>query len=264
MNAIQLTALADRVLTRHEQKNLPINLLAIAGREGIDLYPDSYGLDFLGQIRYSGPEFVLLYEKPRQGLPQTRVNFTIAHELGHYFIPEHNRYIRQASRAGSTQPFANSPRREGEADVFAAALLVPTFELDKRIGRNKGSKLPLNEILKLAKNCDVSAEACVFRFTQYWPKPMVAIVSCRGEILYWFTSNGASPLRYALSKGQSVPDKSKAAHLFRETSDRIRYDDMDGKVWFPGKNNASAPSQVWEETVKLGDQGRVLTVLSWS
>ncbi len=76
--------------------------------------------------------FLLLYNTkydayllPGQHHPRTR--FSIAHELGHYFLEPHRAYLR---RTGKSHPskgeFLSDRTIEMEADAFAAGLLMPS------------------------------------------------------------------------------------------------------------------------------------------
>ena len=81
---------------------LPIDPLAVArveGRRLLRCHGDDFGDAFDGQLKYHASRrcFVLLYNtKYDQGIenghhPRTR--FSIAHELGHYFLDKHRAYL---------------------------------------------------------------------------------------------------------------------------------------------------------------------------
>lgn len=61
-----------------------------------------------------------------------RRNFTLAHELGHLFMPWHPRQNRVCA-AGEADPkdARMQARLESEADAFAGELLAPTFWIDE-------------------------------------------------------------------------------------------------------------------------------------
>jgi len=101
-----------------------------------------------GSIFVHGPsDFDILlteYTSPR------RDRFTIAHELGHYFLhSEQGEFPIIAYRQGST-------RIEWEANWFAAALLMPADEFREAWGR-------LQDISELAEEFGVSEDAARVR-----------------------------------------------------------------------------------------------------
>jgi Zn-dependent peptidase ImmA (M78 family) len=83
----------------------------------------------VGMIEKKGDR-VTIYVK--RGVPPLRTRFTIAHELGHYFLHFHdhdqliddevNLYRLQASQETNE---SGERRREIQANLFAAALLMP-------------------------------------------------------------------------------------------------------------------------------------------
>ena len=93
-----------------------------------------------------------------------RSNFSLAHELFH--LLSHNYYPLaeiHLEDAGCTEP-QGKPRYEVLADVFAAALLMPSErmvnQLDKRIVENK---ITWSDLIGIATHFDVSIEALLWR-----------------------------------------------------------------------------------------------------
>lgn len=87
-------------------------------------------------------------------------NFTIGHELGHYFLPGHPEEIEKsggvhASRAGFSQGDSSI---ELEADHFSAGLLMPTYLVQSELNKRQ---IGLEGIIALAQNskCSVNAAA---------------------------------------------------------------------------------------------------------
>src|SRR5712692_7836849 len=100
MRTSEIERLAGEVLAGWGGKIPPVNVLSIASDEGIALAPGSYGENFCGRIEFHSDvgKFILFH--PDLGLVQSpaRVRFSVAHELGHYFIETH-RELFMAGRA---------------------------------------------------------------------------------------------------------------------------------------------------------------------
>lgn len=92
------------------------------------------GSRYDGKLKYAREKnrFLLFYNTRYDGgLPagthHARTRFSIAHELGHYFIDHHNQYLRGGgSPHASSSEFISDNLWEREADAFAASLLLPT------------------------------------------------------------------------------------------------------------------------------------------
>lgn len=115
-------------------------------------------------------------------------HFSVAHELGHYFLPGHidavlaNGDIHE-SRAG----FGSGDRYEIEADHFAAGLLMPR-PLFTDAMRRAGDGLAAIEALK--DLCQTSLTATAIRYTQCSPRDQMAVVLSTGtQINYCFMSD---------------------------------------------------------------------------
>src|SRR5579884_2148430 len=106
---------------------LPINPLAIAHEEGIELAPGQYGAKFDARIKFvrSHKTFILFYKESSYGPTEGRVRFSVGHELGHYYLPHHRAYLLRGQSHNSVTDFRSRAPIEVEADTFAAALLMP-------------------------------------------------------------------------------------------------------------------------------------------
>jgi hypothetical protein len=145
---------------------------------------------------------------------------------------------------------------EHQADVFAAALLIPTAVLKTKMGRR--GFLSLSQILALSNDCQASAQATAFRYTRFTKEPHLAIVSENGKVLYSFSSEEARVFGFGSLRERPVPDESPTLKAI--TSNGIIEDKSEGDRWFPDRGCNAA---LWEEATRLGSSSRVLTLLSW-
>lgn len=187
--------------------------------------------------------------------------FTVAHELGHYFLDGHYEEITKTSRihlsrAGFTQGHS---RIEIEADHFAAGLLMPST-----LTRNSLLRAPvgLAGVQYLANDAETSLTAAAIRTAECAPYPVAIVVSRGNQVAYGFMSESFKRLGRlrVLRKGDPLPPTS--TRMFNADPDRVRQ----GRTvcgatmledWFGG-----SALRLDEEIIGLGKYGFTLTVLS--
>lgn len=241
--------------------SFPVDPFAIACQEDIQLIPkqpDQVGVS--GGIVFSGNNVGIFYSTDIASPGFQR--FTVAHELGHYFLPGHPAEIQKSgpahvSKAGFAGPAIPI---EVEADHFASGLLLPTTLVRRSLG-NAAVGLEGIEALAEVSRCSMTASA--IRTAECAPYPMAIIVSEGPQVRYCFISDGFKQLGRLtfLRKGEGLPDT-----LTREfnsdpgnvRSARRACEATDLSRWFEGD-----PSVILdEEVLGLGSYGLTITVLS--
>ena len=258
MTESQAEALADEVLAAFKQTTFPVDLDRIASEEGIKLIEGDFGEDFHGRIEYL-PEvetFVIYHPSTMNSPYPQRVRFSIGHELGHYYIPTHRELLIKGMAHYSLEGFKHKNVIERQADVFAAALLIPSRVLRARMGRRGFLSLP--QILALADDCRTSAQSTVFRYSRFTKEPHLSFVSEAGKVLFSFPSDEARAIGCGYLRNQDVPDGSPTHRA--ATTPGIQESKIDSQMWFPDRG---ASMNLWEEAIRLGSTNRVLTLLSW-
>lgn len=98
----------------------------LAFARGITVSENDYGDAFDGLLEHRADKFHI-YCNAARAHTAARVRFTIAHELGHYFIDEHREALRsgRVKEHGSFCDFRSKNPVEREADCFASNLLMP-------------------------------------------------------------------------------------------------------------------------------------------
>jgi Zn-dependent peptidase ImmA (M78 family) len=189
------------------------------------------------------------------------IRFTVAHELGHYFLPGHvdtlfiNRKLHYSqSNFVSADPF------ELEADHFAASLLMPSrlfLRETRRAGEGFGA------INSLAETFKTSITATGIRFATYAEDPVAIIISKNDRIHYCFMSEAIKELKGIgwIKKGDLIPKSSKTydfnSDINNITSSRVAESITTLDDWF---ENAPAV-EMNEDVIGLGSYGKTLTVL---
>jgi len=254
---------AARLLQKEGLLKLPVNIEGLAKTRDIDIEPmKSRRTGVSGILVRHGNKFGILYDAsiPNQGYQR----FSIAHELGHFFIDGHvdhipfnNGYHR--SRAN----FMSDNCYEREADYFASGLLMPTKLVRPLMLREPDG---LNAIEAIQKCTRASLTASAIRYSEIAEVAAAVIVSRVGGIDYCFMSNALKALKGLqwIRKGTPVPPGTVTAAMMEETNaqpqDVCSVDEVDIVEWFGGELSI----QMQEEVVELGSYGRFLTVLTCS
>ena len=142
----------------------PVDPIAILRSEdGISLRRGQFGEAFDGLIEWRNRCFWVYSNLSRVGPPESaRERFTIAHELGHYFIDEHrNALIKGVGRHPSFNEFQSDELAEREADLFASRLLMPTQAFTAARPKDP---LGIPDILKLKKQFGTSITSTALRY----------------------------------------------------------------------------------------------------
>lgn len=242
--------------------SFPVKPLIIAERKELLVEKKPPGMKGIsGALIFMEPKPLLIYSSEHQNAGFE--NFSIAHELGHYCLPDHPDQILQSggqhfSRAGFSE---GSLSIELEADHFAAGLLMPEFIVQTLI---EESEIGLEGIRELAESAEVSLTAAAIRVAQCARFPICIVVSEGAAVRYAFPSETFKDLgrNIFLPKGTILPRTSTTARfnavasnvaLGRQATGECRLRD-----WFDTDRNPALDEQV----VGLGSYGLTLTVLS--
>lgn len=140
-----------------------------------------------------------------------RINFTLAHELGHFLL--HRHAYPNGIRCGEQDVVrwdSAYGQIEHQANVFAANLLMPLDDFRRQIAA--AAKVDLDMISHCADRYRVSLIAAVLRWLGYTEKRAVLVVSRDGFIL-WARSSTAALRTRAFFKTSTGPIEIPAASL---------------------------------------------------
>ncbi|RBM04900.1 ImmA/IrrE family metallo-endopeptidase [Novacetimonas cocois] len=260
---LQMATQAGEKVARDEGfTSLPVKPLIIAERKELHVEKKPPGMKGVsGALIFMEPKPLLIYSSEHQNVGFE--NFSIAHELGHYCLPNHPEQIMQSggqhfSKAG----FSEGARSiELEADHFAAGLLMPDFLVRKLI---EESEVGLQGIRELAGSAEVSITAAAIRLAQCARFPICVIVSEGTAVRYAFRSESFKDLgeNIYLPKGARLPRSSTTARFNALASNVAAGRQATGECrlrdWFDTDRNPALDEQV----IGLGSYGFTLTVLS--
>ncbi len=141
-----------------------VNLEKIARNKRIHFIKGNYGSHFLGQlVHYANNFYILLNTDQLTPDESGRVRFTIAHELGHYFIDKHRTKLAKGiSLSFECESFDPENKSfDTEANHFASHLLMPRTLFCKLAQKRE---FGLDTILFLKKKFDVSIYATTLHY----------------------------------------------------------------------------------------------------
>ena len=220
----------EKVAAAHGFKSFKIDPMAIAEASGITVLAKPESAEGVsGMLLRHGDNYGIMFAThiPSEGFQR----FSIAHELGHYFLDGHMDHVLppgaqfHESRAGfgSGNPF------EIEADHFASGLLMPGDLFKRELGRFKDG---LAGVEGLAELCGTSLTATAIRYAECTPCAAAIIVSTGTNIDYCFLSE---TLRDAKNidwpkRGSPLPSDSLTIGLNRDAVKVAGAERLRGKV----------------------------------
>lgn len=252
---------AERLLRDEGLLGLPVDLESLAKTRDIVIQPmNGPDTGVSGMLGRHGNTFGILYATaiPNKGFQR----FSIAHELGHFFVDGHLDHIpfnegMHQSHAG----FVSNDPYEREADYFAAGLLMPKT-LVRGIIREQPDGLCAIEAIQHEARASLTASA--IRYVGLTESAAAVIVSQGDKIDYCFMSNALKSFKHLTRprKGDPIPSGTITASIAGQPDEPQRgardSDEIDAMEWFASERSV----QALEEVVGLGSYGRILTVLT--
>jgi len=114
-----------------------------------------------------------------------KVRFTIAHELGHYFMDRHRHHLQRGGQAYTcyTESYCEMVM-ELEADSFAAGLLMPSSLLAPIVNREVGEEPSLDDIRYVARDFQISLTSMMVRWTRLsdFPCAVFSVAENEGKL----------------------------------------------------------------------------------
>ena len=240
---------------------LPVDPFQIARQEEIELRELSHKTGVSGVLMRSGHSFTIGYSIGIRNKAFQR--FTVAHELGHYFLSGHPEQLfpNGDGRHESQAEFSSGNQWERQADYFAAALLMPAQQYEEAL-RDAGEGLPAIEYM--ANLCQASLTATAIRYTTFTDDPILIVLNDGRKIRY---ADASSPIQDIVPKrdlwlhGQTVPPSSCAADFGKKTSLLRTAQRKEGYCSLSDWIEDAPDIEMKEDSIGLGQYGRVLTIL---
>lgn len=251
---------AEAVAKRFGFESAPIDPFEIARKEGILVQQSPSLQSCTGALIMDNGAFAILYASHLDNRGFER--FTVAHELGHYFLDGHPEKLfpdgggKHLSKADTY----SVDRYEREADHFACGLLMPEFLFRPAVDRRPQG---LEGVKQLANDFEASLTATAIRFARFNHDAVAVVVCSKMKVDFCVMSPTLLEVR-----GLEWIERGSLAPLGTETrafwdrpqfvgngSTREGYASL--ATWFDGAPNVD----VLEDVQGLGQYGRSLTIL---
>lgn len=252
---------AEKVAVEAGYTALPVCPTAIAEKHGIVVQakPDT-AKGCSGMLVRNGENFGILYATHIRSEGFQR--FSIAHELGHYFLEGHPEAVLKNGIHQSQAGFVARDRYEQEADVFAASLLMPADLFSAEMHK---VRVGLDALIVLADVANTSLTATAFRYAELSQEAVAVAISEGSTIISCGYSDkiknlaGSGSMPWLL--GKPVPSGTLTAR-FNASPPRIAAADREERPldivdWFGLGDGVRGT----EEVIGLGGYGRTLTVI---
>lgn len=249
-------------LVRDERLTLPIDLMALAKSHDIlvEAKPET-AKGVSGMLLRAGDNFAICYATHIKSDGFQR--FSIAHELGHYFLAGHPEHVFSGGKVihESQAGFGSRDPIELEADHFAAGLLMPSHLFKSEAGKYSDG---ITAIEKLADRCQTSLTASAIRYAELADAAVAVVVSTGSSVDYCFASRSMRSIRgykHPL-KGSTLP-RDTLTRDFNQTESNVigaqrEESDADLIAWFRADDEIDAS----EEVIGLGGYGKTLTIIT--
>ena len=184
-----------------------------------------------------------------------RKRFAIAHELGHWELHKDISQLFACTRDDMIASYRRSDR-EGEANIFASSLLMPSSLFQKQ---SENTVLSLDAASKLAAYFLTSLTATAIRYVSLSQDYCAIVVSENGRIRWWHASNAFRQL-FQLSAGTDLSSNTIAGSFFLKGQEPRGPEEVDIEAW-TSKGSSSDLSTLVEESIYMRQYGKMLSLL---
>lgn len=178
-----------------------------------------------GMLLRVGDEFAIGYATHIKSIGFQQ--FSIAHELGHYFLGHADAMFRDGKTVHESQAgFGSKELIELEAEYFAAGLLMPSELFKEEAARHCDG---LAAIERVAEKCQTSITSSAIRYAQLTDAAVAIIVSSKSSVDYCFASQALRTVKgYRHPVKGSVLPRDSLTRDFNQTASNIARGDWAG------------------------------------
>ena len=267
----RISKLAENIADEFSDRNLTL-LNKIASFEEVPVHYDNYEDAFDGMLLYDidSSDFHIHINIDNGNCQHSkRGRFTLAHELGHFFLDEH----RLGLKYGLLEPhasFHNIDQKsliEVEADYFSSCLLMPrekfrnySAEYKRQTGNRKFS---LDTLLSLSESFQASVLSTLIRFGEVGTHEIFAVVS-KDNIAKWFVKSTDFPnWKFKFKIGDTIPQTTVAGEYYTlENRKFTGIETLSADDWFsPPADDNRASRPMYEQCYYSDSYGYVISLV---
>jgi hypothetical protein len=180
-----------------------------------------------------------------------RINFTLAHELGHYFCHRQGQAEFRCGQGEMLDYHGEASRKmEKEANVFASYLLMPATDFRQQID---GQTITIELLGQVAKRYETSFTATALKWLEITDEAAMLVVARDGFINWSYPSKLAAIKGAWLKPGTPVPDSAIERLSSAATQARDNWCRVPSGIWHS--------SLEAEESVIVSDQFELMIFL---
>jgi Zn-dependent peptidase ImmA (M78 family) len=266
----QISKLADYIANEFSDRNLTL-LNKIAKFEDVPVHYDNYENAFDGMLLYdteSSDFHIHINIDNGNNQDSKRGRYTLAHELGHFFLDEH----RLGLKYGLLEPhasFHNINQKsliEEEADYFAGCLLMPTIKFKNHSSeykRRTGKGFSFDTLKDLSESFQTSILSTLIRFGEAGTREIFAVIS-KDNVVKWYVKSADFPnWTWKFKIGEQVPQTTVAGEYYNiENRKFTTIEKLDADDWFkPSADDNRANRQMYEQCFYADSYGYVVSLL---
>lgn len=185
-----------------------VNLEKIAKQRNIAVHYDTFGNYFTGMLQYEDKFFDIFINLDKvKNKKYSRARFTLAHELGHYFIDNHRNVLKKGlslSYDKDLHYYSNNPI-EKEANHFATNLLMPR----ERFTRMASSMdIGIIAVKNIAKEFKTSITSTAIQYQNLIKRPCGLLYWDKNQEFKW-NSGFRSNFRKTFSPNFLIQEKTR-------------------------------------------------------
>ncbi|MGQ9848057.1 MAG: ImmA/IrrE family metallo-endopeptidase [Bacteroidales bacterium] len=230
-----------------------LNLEEICNAEG--LFIEEVELNgLLGSIIYENDYGLILVNKNISNPGMKR--FTIAHEMGHFFLSKDSKINRHGCSYDSLGNYYENKNHEVEANKFATEFLMHKPWFSRFI---KNIPVCMDLIKKISEEFQVSVTSAAIRYAEIGQYPTAVIMS-KNNLVQWSFINDYFPCKY-LPVGTPVPKESNAWDYFNNNKLSDEEDLILAKKWFKSDFRCNQSTYFYEQSISIPVTDSVLTIL---
>ena len=206
---------------------------------------------------------MLIYKGGKKGIivntiiPNTgRINFTKAHELGHYFLKHTPNEFDGTTgfRCNNEDMYLGYNKVEAEANKFAVEFLMPEQLFRLMLA---GAPVDFALITTMAREFKVSKHASSFRILDFVKTPHAIILSTGINITSCKQSKGTNGCK--LSK-DTIPQNTLAHKIITTKKYQAEFEQCNSNLWF---TNPLANIKLYSCTKIHKESNTAMTILRW-
>lgn len=247
---------AEQLISKYcIQNHRELNLEEIANAEML-IIEEVLLNGLLGRILYNDEFGLIQVDKSisNEGLKR----FTIAHEMGHFFLSKNSQINKHGCSYNSLGNYSENKNQETEANHFAAELLMhkPWF-----IKFTNNIPVCLDLIKLISREFNVSLTAAAIRYAEIGQFP-IAVIMSKDNFVQWSFISGNFPFKN-LPMVKQVPIDSNARDCFNNKEIFTDEDLILAANWFNVDFRSNKSKYLYEQSISITVTKSVLTLL-WS